>query len=70
MSEEKAKKGDKPKPPVVRTPVEEVPPKKCDHKEKLEAVSAEVAELPPIVEKHHNIFRCKSCGEIVVTDKK
>ena len=41
----------------------------CDHDGQLEAVSADVAEYPSIVERHHNIFQCKVCGEIVVTDK-
>lgn len=57
----------KTEPIVTKTPVEETPVEECDHKGKLEAVSGEV---PRAVERHHDIFRCKSCGAIVVKDKK
>jgi len=70
MSEEKGNKDETVKVLTKKTPVKVVLPKKCDHIDKLEAVSADVAELPRVVERRHNIFRCTNCGAIIVKDKK
>lgn len=60
MSEDESKEK-----PVVVEPVVAEP---CDHKGTLVSVSADEAELPTAVERHHNIFRCSKCEEVVVAD--
>jgi len=69
MSEEKTKKLEKVETPAKKTPVEEEP-RECNHKGSLRAVSAVEADIPLTVERYHDIFLCKSCGAVVVKDKK
>jgi len=58
--------------PVEKTTVRVAPVKKCDHKGKLETISASEAEIdiPSTVEGRLDILRCKSCEAIIVKDKK
>lgn len=64
MSEEKVEKPAK----VTRVKA----PAKCNHVKQLEPVSAREAEIdiPIAIEERLDIFRCKSCGDIIIKDKK